>query len=81
MIFCNTTNCDVKQGLHSKPPTPNQAQMKQPALSHLHKLQKLPQRIIKYFEHPFIAYAAYKNAISMYCLVNTLHRLKILNHL
>lgn len=50
-------NCDVKQGVHSKPPTRNQNQLKQRALSHLRKLQKLPQRIIKYFEHPFIAYA------------------------
>ncbi len=51
-------NCDVKQGVHSKSPTRNQAQLKQRVLSHLHKLQKLPNRIIKYFEHPFIAFAA-----------------------
>lgn len=50
-------NCDVKQGVHSKPPTRNQNQLKQRVLSHLRKLQKLPQRIMKYFEHPFIAYA------------------------
>jgi transposase len=53
-------NCDVKQGVHSKPPSRNQSQLQQRALSHLRKLQKLPQRIMKYFEHPFIAYAAYK---------------------
>jgi transposase len=53
-------NCDVKQGVHSKPPSRNQNQLQQRALSHLRKLQKLPQRIMKYFEHPFIAYAAYK---------------------
>lgn len=51
-------NCDVKQGVHSKPPTRNQTQLKQRVLSHLRKLQKLPERIMKYFEHPFIAYAA-----------------------
>lgn len=51
-------NCDVKQGVHSKPPTRNQAQLKQRVLTHLHKLQKLPARIKKYFKHPFIAYAA-----------------------
>jgi transposase len=51
-------NCDVKQGVHSKIPTRNQAQLKQRVLSHLHKLQKLPARIRKYFLHPFIAYAA-----------------------
>lgn len=51
-------NCDVKHGVHSKPPTRNPAQLKQRVLSHLHKLQKLPARIRKYFLHPFIAYAA-----------------------
>jgi transposase len=53
-------NCDVKQGVHSKSPSRNQKQLWQRALSHLRKLQKLPQRIVKYFEHPFIAYAAHK---------------------
>lgn len=53
-------NCDVKQGVHSKPPSRNQHQLQQRTLSHLRKLQKLPQRVMKYFEHPFIAYAAYK---------------------
>ena len=51
-------NCDVKYGVHSKPPTRNQAQLKQRVLSHLHKLQKLPARVRKYFQHPFITYAA-----------------------
>ena len=53
-------NGDVKQGVHSKPPTRNLAQLKQRLISHLRKLQKLPSRIEKYFEHPFIAYAANK---------------------
>jgi transposase len=51
-------NCDVKQGVHSKPPTRNLAQLKERLRSHLFKLQKLPTRIVKYFKHPFIAYAA-----------------------
>ena len=51
-------NCDVKQGVHSKPPTRNQAQLQQRVRSHLHKIQKLPQRVMRYFQHPFIAYAA-----------------------
>ena len=51
-------NCDVKQGVHSKPPTRNLSQLKRRVSSHLHKLQKLPARIIRYFKHPFIAYAA-----------------------
>lgn len=50
-------NCDVKQGVHSKTPTRNLEQLKQRVSSHLHKLQKLPTRVRKYFEHPFIAYA------------------------
>lgn len=48
-------NADVKQGVHSKPPTRNLSQLKQRVSSHLHKLQKLPERIQKYFEHPSIA--------------------------
>lgn len=51
-------NYDVKQGVHSKPPTRNLKQLKHQVISHLRKLQKLPARIKKYFEHPFIAYAA-----------------------
>jgi transposase len=51
-------NCDVKQGVHSKPPTRNLTQLKGRLRSHLHKLQKLPTRIIQYFKHPSIAYAA-----------------------
>lgn len=51
-------NCDVKHGVHSKPPTRNLSQLKRRVSSHLHKLQKLPARIMKYFKHPFISYAA-----------------------
>ncbi len=53
-------NGDVKQGVHSKPPSRDLAQLKQRLISHLRKLQKLPSRILKYFEHPFIAYASNK---------------------
>lgn len=53
-------NGDIKQGVHSKPPTRNLSQLKQRVMSHLRKLQKLPSRVQKYFEHPFIAYAADK---------------------
>ena len=51
-------NGDVKQGVHSKPPTRNLSQLKGRLRAHLFKLQKLPTRIVKYFKHPFIAYAA-----------------------
>ena len=51
-------NCDVKQAVHSKPPTRNLTHLKQRVISHLRKLQKLPARIQKYSEAPFITYAA-----------------------
>jgi transposase len=51
-------NGDVKQGVHSKPPSRNLSQLKGRLLSQLRKLQKLPARIQNYFKHPSIAYAA-----------------------
>lgn len=51
-------NCDLKAGVHSGAPARTQEQLKDKALSHLRKLQKLPKRVMKYFKHPKIAYAA-----------------------
>ncbi len=51
-------NCDLKSGVHSGLPARDKNQLCQKALSHLRKLQKLPQRVMKYFKHPKIAYAA-----------------------
>lgn len=51
-------NNDVKQQVHSKPPTRNLAELKYRVMSSLSKLQKLPQRVSNYFQHPEIAYAA-----------------------
>jgi transposase len=51
-------NCDVKQGVHAKPPTRGLETLKQRLLSHLRKIQKLPERVKRYFKHPSIAYAA-----------------------
>ena len=51
-------NCDLKAGVHSGTPARTQDQLKDKALSHLRKLQKLPKRVMKYFKHPKIAYAA-----------------------
>jgi len=51
-------NCDLKQGVHSGVPARTKRQLKQKAISHLRKLQKLPGRVKKYFKHPKIAYAA-----------------------
>lgn len=50
-------NSDVKQAVHSQPPTRSLEELKQRLGSHLHKLQKLPGRVMKYFKHDVIAYA------------------------
>lgn len=51
-------NGDLKQSVHDKPPTRSLKQLKQRVLSQLRKLQKLPARIKRYFQHSSIAYAA-----------------------
>ncbi|WP_161634931.1 transposase [Leptolyngbya sp. Heron Island J] len=51
-------NNDVKQQVHDKPPTMSLHQLKQRAVSVLMRLQKLPQRVSNYFQHPDIVYAA-----------------------
>ena len=51
-------NCDLKAGIHSKRPARNQKQLKAKILSHMRMLQKQPKRVMKYFCHPKIAYAA-----------------------
>ena len=50
-------NNDLKQQVHSKPPTMSVAQLKKRTASTLMRLQKLPQRVSHYFQHPSIAYA------------------------
>ena len=51
-------NCDLKAGVHSGVPARSKQQLTKKAISHLRKLQKLPARVMKYFKHPKIAYAA-----------------------
>jgi transposase len=51
-------NCDLKGGVHSAVPARTKEELKQKAISHLRKIQKLPGRVKKYFKHPKIAYAA-----------------------
>ena len=51
-------NCDLKAGVHSGIPARSKNQLKLKAISHLRKLQKLPGRVMKYFRHHKIAYAA-----------------------
>ena len=51
-------NCDMKAAVHSGLPSRNERELKTKVVSHMRKLQKLPQRITKYFKHPRINYAA-----------------------
>lgn len=51
-------NCDMKAAVHSGLPARNEKELKTKVVSHMRKLQKLPQRITKYFKHPRINYAA-----------------------
>lgn len=50
-------NCDLKAGVHSKSPARDQESLKRKVISHMKKLQNLPGRVKKYFQHPKIAYA------------------------
>ena len=52
-------NCDLKAGIKAAPPARNKEQLKKTVLSHMRMLQKKPDRVTKYFEHPLIAYAAW----------------------
>ena len=51
-------NCDLKAGVHSRPPARNNKQLKKKIISHMRMLQKKPARVMKYFNHPKINYAA-----------------------
>ena len=51
-------NCDLKAGVHSKPPARDIGTLNKKVKSHMMKLQKTPGRVRKYFEHRKIAYAA-----------------------
>ena len=51
-------NNDLKQQVHSKPPTMSVTQLEERTAAALRSLQKLPARISRYFQHPSIAYAA-----------------------
>ena len=51
-------NCDLKSGVHSKPPARTTKELQKNVISHMRKLQKKPNHVIKYFKHPKINYAA-----------------------
>lgn len=51
-------NCDLKHGIRASSPARDQAQLEKKVLSHMRKIQALPNRIISYFKNPSIQYAA-----------------------
>jgi hypothetical protein len=51
-------NSDLKGVLHGGLPANTKAELKRKARSHLHRLQKRPERIRHYFKHSKITYAA-----------------------
>jgi len=51
-------NCDLKAGVHAKPPVRDTATLKKNIHAHMRMLQHSPDRVSKYFHHPKIAYAA-----------------------
>lgn len=51
-------NCDLKAGVHSGVPARTKEQLKKKAISHLRMLQKKPSRVVEYFKHIKIEYAA-----------------------
>ena len=51
-------NCDLKQGLSSKPAPKNQKKLKENLENHMLMLVQNPKRVQKYFKHKDIKYAA-----------------------
>jgi transposase len=51
-------NCDLKQGLSSKPAPKNQKDLKENLENHMRMLSQNPERVQKYFNHKDIQYAA-----------------------
>lgn len=50
-------NADVKYGVGSRTPVKTKENMKKNATEHMNMLEKMPERIVKYFEDPAISYA------------------------
>ena len=51
-------NCDLKYGLSDKPAPKNQEQLKTNVENHMNMLQENEKRVMKYFNHKDIKYAA-----------------------
>ncbi|MBX7128876.1 MAG: IS630 family transposase [Flavobacteriales bacterium] len=49
---------DLKREMGDKPPAQNEEQMVRAILAHYHNVQRQPLRILKYFQHPDVRYAA-----------------------
>ena len=55
-------NGDLKRSVHAKPPVRTKEELAERAREHLKMLQRNPQRVINYFRHPKITYAADKSS-------------------
>lgn len=51
-------NCDLKHGISNKKSPKNQEKLEENVKNHMHMLQSQPERVIKYFKHESISYAA-----------------------
>jgi transposase len=51
-------NCDLKAGVHSKPPVTDRDELESNVRSHMRMLQRTPARVQSYFQHESIRYAA-----------------------
>ena len=51
-------NCDLKQGMSAKPAPKNAEKLKENVENHMNMLQVNPERLMKYFKHQDIKYAA-----------------------
>ena len=51
-------NCDLKQGMLAKPAPKNPEKLKENVENHMAMLQQTPERLMKYFLHDDIKYAA-----------------------
>lgn len=51
-------NCDLKSGVRIAAPSRNIEELKKTVIGHMRMLQKKPERVVKYFKHPSIKYAA-----------------------
>ncbi|WP_143170843.1 IS630 family transposase [Desulfopila aestuarii] len=51
-------NCHLKSGVRIAAPSRNIEELEKTVIGHMRMLQKKPERVVKYFKHPSIKYAA-----------------------